>query len=51
MKELDTGNTTQYEAFCKDYYDHAAVEGKGFARGCALTMRLIWIALGIGGAE
>lgn len=31
MKELDTGKKEQYEEFCKDYYEHAAVEGQKVA--------------------
>lgn len=28
MEELETGKTDQYQEFCKEYYDHAAVEGQ-----------------------
>merc|ERR1719213_499154 len=32
MKQLETGETKQYEEFCRDYYEHAAVEGQKVAQ-------------------
>jgi len=33
MKELETGETAQYKTFCKDYYEHGAVQGVKVCKG------------------